>query len=171
MKSRQQGPARPLKQLGFALALALLVASLDQIIKGLVVDSFALGESRVILPGLLSLTYRQNTGAAFSLLQQASPWVLVGANVLVSGLFLAIIAPYLHHRIGMIAAVLIFGGALGNLIDRLRVQYVVDYLDIYIWPVFNLADSCIVVGVVLFSVLVLTERGRASSSPAEGSGS
>jgi hypothetical protein len=74
---------------------------------------------------------------------------------------LDIIYPHLRTRSGMVAAALVLGGALGNLIDRIRLQYVIDYLDIRVWPVFNIADAAIVVGVAtLLATLVVAEHTR-----------
>jgi signal peptidase II len=85
--------------------------------------------------------------------------------------FLYLIRPYLNLRAGRLAAVLVLGGAVGNLIDRIfRVNdsgrhFVVDYLDFHVWPVFNLADTCVVIGVALLVLLVLRSERTRSDEP------
>lgn len=149
------------------LGLAALIAVIDQYVKlGLVMRALAPGESQPVLPGILSLTFRQNTGAAFSLLERAHPGVLLGLNLVVLALFMVMAWPYLRTRVGLTAAVLVLGGALGNLIDRLRLHYVIDYLDFHVWPVFNLADICVVVGIGLLVLLLL----RSAQQPTAGEG-
>lgn len=152
---------------GVALGLAMLVAAIDQGIKGLVRGAYAPGESHALLPGVLSLTYSQNTGAAFGLLTRAPRLVVVLINLAVTGVFVLLVRPYLSTRAGMAAAALIFGGALSNLLDRIRLGYVVDYLDIHVWPVFNIADACVVAGVAVL-ILAAIAADRAKSTPTSG---
>jgi signal peptidase II len=147
--------------IGMVCGFALLVAAVDQGIKGVVTATFAPNASRVILPGIFSLTYRRNTGAAFSLLHDSPIAALLTLNLLVVGVFLLLIRPYLSSPLGRLAAVLVLGGALGNLIDRLRLHYVIDYLDFHVWPVFNLADACVVIGIgALILSMLRAERGK-----------
>lgn len=141
--------------------LAGLVAVVDQFTKWLVVTSFDLYEVIEVIPGFFNLTYLRNTGAAFGLLANANPawriYFFVGVSVL--ALFFVLFV-YRHYRQLGLAYVLAFsgiaGGALGNLIDRIRYGSVVDFLDFYYgayhWPAFNVADSAIVVGVALFMI-------------------
>lgn len=166
------------KIVGLALLLALLIAGVDQCVKGLVVRSLALNESLPIIPRLLELTHTHNTGSAFGLFRQAPPGILLGLSVLVLGCFLFLIKPYLTSRAGLAVTALVLGGAFGNMIDRLtRVEmlpgaarhYVVDYIyfhigDAFRWPVFNLADACVVVGVGLLIIVSLRqERGKVAT--------
>ena len=122
----------------------------DQAAKQLILARFAAGESLPVLPPVLLFTYVQNTGAAFGLLKGLQP-LFVGLSLAVIGW---IVREFVRHPGGHPPAVawsyaLILGGATGNLIDRLRFGYVVDFLDLRVWPVFNLADSAITVGVML----------------------
>lgn len=135
------------KACGVTVVLALLIGGIDQWLKGLVVAALLPDRSRVILAGILDLTYRQNTGAAFSLWPQIHQPLLIALNLLVLGIFLVLIWPQLPTRLGTTAAWLVLGGGLGNIIDRIRLHYVVDYLNFHVWPVFNLADACLVIGV------------------------
>lgn len=141
--------------------VAGLVVCLDQITKALVDRYMALYESRSIVDGLLKLTYVQNRGAAFGILSDADlpnqSWLLA----VVSLCALAAIAYYAWKlpagsRMPRLALALIMGGAVGNLLDRLRLGHVVDFVDVYWgahhWPAFNVADSAITVGAVLLIV-------------------
>lgn len=131
--------------------LLLLFALLDQASKAWMVSLLADGASRPLLPGVFQLTLTYNTGAAFSMLRQHPQGL-----TLLTGLIFAAIAAYAFSprpfpRGERWALALILGGALGNLIDRLRLGKVVDFLDVVAihYPVFNLADSFIFCGVVL----------------------
>jgi len=102
-----------------------------------------------VLGGYVSLSYRTNTGAAFGLMPWASRGLeLVAAAVVVS---LVIYAWRTKRTSGVLDAALacVLGGAAGNLLDRVRLGYVVDFIDLHFWPVFNLADSAITVGAIL----------------------
>ncbi len=155
--------------------LALLTAAVDQLIKGLVLATLP-GKSHVIVPGLLRLVYRENRGVAFSFLDGIPVPVLLLVNLAVLAIFLWLVRPYLSRGLGRLCAVLVLGGALGNLYDRLVRHFVIDYLDFRIWPVFNLADACVVAGVGVLVVLLLRHTpagagGGAASAGAAGDGS
>ena len=148
--------------------LAGAVVILDQATKLLVQRAFRLGESLPVLPGVFNLTYVLNPGAAFGLLAGAAAAFRGPFFIAVSVLAIAVIC-YYHARyargdpLPTVGLALILGGALGNLIDRLRVGMVIDFLDFYLgayhWPAFNVADSGITVGVGLLLVEMLRERG------------
>ena len=121
----------------------------DQLTKRLVDHQFAPGESLPLLPSVLRLTYVQNRGAAFGIFQ--------GQQLLFIGLALGVIV-WLGRELAIRPSVsravrwgcaLVLGGAVGNLVDRLRLGYVVDFIDFRIWPVFNVGDSAITIGVAL----------------------
>ena len=134
-----------------------IVAS-DQVTKALVDDFMMLHESRTIVEGLVRLTYVQNRGAAFGILSEAGlPYQSLLFSV-VSLLALLAIALYawrmpVQSRLPQTALALVMGGAIGNLLDRARLGYVIDYVDVYWgahhWPAFNVADSAISMGVAL----------------------
>ena len=149
--SNPQGRWR--RNVGFFLATLLIIAS-DQLSKLWVRSNLALGQS---LPetGFFRLTRVHNTGAAFGLFRgQSFPLTIVAlvgvAALLAYGLFIYRRFPYLDNMLGRSALGLILGGTVGNLIDRLYFGYVTDFIDIGIWPAFNVADSAIVVGVIIF---------------------
>ncbi len=154
----------------FSLLLAAGVFLLDQASKWAVTETLSLGESRRVLPGVFNLTYVRNRGAAFGLFADVESRVvlllLIGfavvALVLVSGLLWRGATTALTGW----GLALILGGALGNLLDRLRHGNVVDFLDFHLgsyhWPAFNGADSAIVVGAAVLMMEVL--RGRRPGS-------
>ena len=140
------------------------IVAFDQVTKALVDDFMTLHESRTIVEGLVRLTYVQNRGAAFGILSEAGlPYQSVMFSV-VSLLALLAIALYawrmpVQSRLPQTALALVMGGAIGNLLDRARLGYVIDYVDVYWgahhWPAFNVADSAITVGVVLLVLDIL----------------
>ena len=161
------------RAIGATLGCALIVAGADQLVKGLVTQTLMLNVPVPVISGVCNLTYRQNTGAAFSMFHTQPMAVLIAVNLIVLAIFMALVRPYLRQRLGIAAAALILGGGIGNVIDRFRLRYVVDYLDIritpsYTWPTFNLADACVVVGVVLLMFVILhAERHAATPRKSE----
>ena len=138
------------------LWLSLLVIVLDQLSKFWVVSVFELYQSIELMP-YLNLTYVHNKGAAFSFLSSAGGWqrwffsIISMVAVFVLLLWLKRLKP--TEKLLAVSMSLILGGAIGNLYDRLAYGYVIDFLDAYYqqwhWPVFNIADSAIVLGVGL----------------------
>lgn len=153
-------------------ALAALVVLADQATKALVLARFALGE-RLELAPFFNLVLVYNKGAAFSFLSDAGGWqkplliaFAAGAAALVS--FMIMRRP--RERLLCTALALILGGALGNVIDRLRFGQVVDFLDAhaggYHWPAFNVADSAITIGALLLILEGFVHRERRARSSA-----
>jgi len=139
---------------------ALLLGAAGQATKVWTVRNLPLFELREIVPGVFGLVHVRNTGVAFSLLSNLDPgWVhpfLILATVLAMGAVLAYIAYLPCRGAAPVGLGLILGGAIGNLIDRARLGYVVDFLDLYWrnhhWPTFNVADVGITVGVALLVI-------------------
>jgi signal peptidase II len=153
------------------LLLLLGVVGLDQLTKWLVDRAMDLHESRVLIEGLVSLTYVQNRGAAFGVFSDAELPHQSVLFSLVSIAALCAIAAYAWRlpaasRLPQTALALIMGGALGNLLDRARMGYVVDFLDVFWnahhWPAFNVADSAITVGVglLILDMVLSPEPGQ-----------
>ena len=132
--------------------IGCLTLGTDQLTKHLVVVSFTPGESLPLIPHVLHLTYVQNTGAAFGLLK-GQQTLFIGLSLLVIGWMVweLLTKPSLLV-VPMWACSLILGGSVGNLLDRLRLGSVVDFIDLRVWPVFNVGDSAITVGVTLLLV-------------------
>lgn len=164
---------------GYALIVAGVVVA-DQITKTLVDRLMELHESRSLIEGLLSLTYVRNRGAAFGIMSDAELPYQSALFAAVSILALAAIAAYAlrlpsHDRLPQLALSLVMGGALGNLIDRARHGYVIDFVDVYWkshhWPAFNVADSCISIGVCLLLLDILRSPAESPKRDAlEGAG-
>ncbi len=142
-----------------SLSILLVVIGLDQFTKILTVNNFALYESLEIIPGFFNLTYLTNKGAAFGFLAGVdASWrhyfFLVLASLALVLLLVAWFRLRKEHRFYGPALALIAGGAIGNVIDRVRLGAVVDFLDFYVaghhWPAFNVADSAIFIGVAFF---------------------
>lgn len=136
-------------------AIAAVIVLTDQTIKALVMRMLPLGESIPVLPGVISLTHVENTGIAFGLAGQMP--VAVPAAIALTFLFLLFYnrPRWTRSPLARAALALLAGGAVGNLIDRIRFGAVVDYLDIHIWPVFNLADIAVTAGAGLLIAAVV----------------
>ena len=154
----------------FALAAAVVLA--DQVTKALVLGRFALGE-RLEITGFFNMVLVYNKGAAFSFLSDAAGWqtpALIVFALVAIGIVGTFIVRSPGRRLLCTGLALILGGALGNLIDRLRFGQVVDFLDFHAqgwhWPAFNVADSAITLGaalIILEGFLHHEGRARASS--------
>lgn len=147
--------------------IALAVVVIDQLTKLWIMMKFALHEQQTIIPGFFDLVYFTNTGAAFGFLSGSKTWLRQTFFVTVSIVALVVIVIAYRHlksqgRVFVYALGLIAGGAVGNLIDRLRFGSVVDFLYFYVgsyyWPAFNMADSAISVGVGLFLLGTLLQH-------------
>jgi len=152
------------------LLIALIVVVLDRWTKHLAARRIPLYQHIQIIPGFFRLTHTENTGAAFSMFADSpAPWK-TDMLIAFSGLALVVVSVLLwkNNRAQVITGVglsLIMGGALGNLWDRLARGRVVDFLLFYVkryqWPVFNLADSAIVVGAGLLVIEILFAKSHA----------
>ncbi|WP_295388320.1 signal peptidase II [uncultured Thiodictyon sp.] len=166
------------------LWLSLFVIILDQATKWLVLDSIAPGTVVEVLPNL-NLTLAFNTGAAFSFLAQAGGWqrwLFAAFALVVTGVLVAWLLRLRPRERFMAAALaLIIGGAIGNLIDRVLLGHVIDFIQVWLpwiplqlfnpWPAFNIADSAITAGVVVMIVHTLfTPEERPESAPASPAG-
>jgi signal peptidase II len=153
------------------LALSLAVIGVDQIVKAIVLATLQPYRPHEVIPGLLSWTLAFNTGAAFSFLHDESGWqrwLFSLLAVAVSGVLVRWLATIARSDWrNALPLSLVIGGALGNLIDRLRLGQVTDFIDVY-WgdahfPAFNIADSAITVGAVLligFGFFASKKSGR-----------
>ena len=139
-----------------ALALALL--GLDQWVKHYVTVHIPLGEAQPLLPGLVELRTVHNYGAAWSSLA-GMRWLLVAiTGVIIAAVAVILIRRIVRHPVGVMAGFLILSGRLGNIVDRVRLGYVVDMFHLEFWPsypVFNVADICVVCGALLGAVYYL----------------
>ncbi len=147
---------------------ALLVVVADQLSKVWIRSNLAIGES-LFEVGFFRLIRVHNSGAAFGLFQGQSFLLtliaLVGVvALLLYALFFHRKLPFLGNRLGKLALGLVLGGTVGNLIDRIYLGYVTDFIDFNFWPAFNIADSAIVVGTIIlaYSLICLARAGKRS---------
>ena len=151
------------------LLLSLAVIVLDQLTKFWIAGAFHYGESLPLLP-FFNLVHAHNTGAAFSFLAGEAGWqrfFFIGIALAASVLIVYLLRKHAAERWFCLALSLILGGALGNVIDRVRLGYVIDFLDFYYaswhFPAFNVADSAITVGAAL---LILDSLRKKQSTTA-----
>jgi signal peptidase II len=161
------------------LSITAVIVGLDWITKKLVVDRFALHESRPVIDGFFNLVYVQNTGAAFGIGANSGSSIIpmllnVGAiTIFIAVAVLAFRSPTRDLRL-QVGLHLILGGAIGNLADRLRLGYVIDFLDFFVtvggkahhWPAFNVADSaiCVGIGLLVLDLWTRPEEKREATS-------
>ena len=173
MESEAEGPAPPREGPSFIfrdlalLQLATLVVLCDQLTKYLVREYLPLSQS-FPAEGFFRLTHTYNTGSAFGLFQgQNTPLIVVAVvGIVILGLIYRSQRP--PGNLLRLSLGLQVGGAIGNLTDRLLFGHVTDFLDVGAWPIFNLADSSIVVGLVLLAWVFLKPGRRRGESPAAG---
>jgi len=155
------------------LCIALSVAALDQLTKYLIRSNFGLHQNLTVVSGIFDLRYIRNTGAAWGIFPEGTLWLSLLSVVMLTAIVASrkqLMSNSLFDRIGL---GLICGGIIGNLIDRVVLRYVVDFLDFY-WaghhfPAFNVADSAITVGVFLYIVnQFLAGRREKTADCAEG---
>jgi signal peptidase II len=149
------------------LIISAVIIALDQITKAIILKHLGLYHSIKIIPGFFSITHIHNPGGAFGFLANQSTAVRVVVFLFVSILALGFIFYFYQktpptHKMLATGFALIFGGAIGNLIDRVRFGTVVDFLDVYIkdlhWPAFNIADSAITIGMGVFVYHILAKK-------------
>lgn len=152
----------------FLIAWSTFAVALDQVTKIYIHTHFQLGESITVIENLFNLTYVRNPGAAFGFLAESHPefreiFFLAIPPIAMIIIFLILRGVADKDRLQIFALSNIFGGAIGNYIDRLRFRYVIDFLDFHIkekysWPSFNIADSAIVLGVMILMYLMWIEK-------------
>ena len=140
----------------YALLLAACIAG-DQLLKYWVVRHLEIGQSAAFLPGLVRLTRLHNTGAAWGSFSGSTALLTAVTAVLLVAVAWLVLKKVIRHPLGLCAAMLVLGGGIGNMIDRLCRGYVVDMFDLEFmsYPIFNLADCFVVVGVILGAVYYL----------------
>lgn len=139
----------------FVIVFAAL--SLDQLSKFIITRCLLQNQSIPLIKGIFHLTLIHNRGAAFGILRNQVP-LFIFTSILAIILIYFNLKKNKHRKAYSIALSLILGGALGNLIDRLFFGYVIDFIDLRIWPVFNIADSAITIAAVLLGWEILFKK-------------
>lgn len=142
------------------ILISLLILGIDIISKQLVLNLMLEHQSITIIKNFFYITYAKNTGVAFSFLEGKVPLIIIMTSIIII-LILKYIKSTNPNKYESISYGLILGGAIGNLIDRIIYGYVIDFLDFnlfgYPYPIFNLADTAIVIGVIALIILSLIE--------------
>ena len=158
----------------YAAALLVMIAG-DQALKGWTVSHLELGESTPFIPAIMQLTRVHNYGAAWSSLSGKTVLLIAVTAVMMIAVAVLLIRRVVRHPLGVSACLLILGGGIGNIIDRIRLGYVVDMFDLLLfsYPVFNLADCFVVVGAIAGAVYYLwiyekfDARKKSNDSPSD----
>ncbi|HEM3703163.1 TPA: signal peptidase II [Streptococcus suis] len=154
-----------MRKFGFPIVAAVLIV-LDQLVKAWTVANIALDTVEPFLPGFMSLAYLRNYGAAWSILQNQQWFFTIVTLVVVTALIWYYIKQIQGNIWTLFSLSLMIAGALGNFIDRIRLGYVVDmfHLDFISFPVFNVADICLSVGVGILFICIMKEENNGSKS-------
>ncbi|KRM35924.1 signal peptidase [Limosilactobacillus pontis DSM 8475] len=144
--------------ISISLLLVAALVAVDQLVKHWVTTTIALGASHVVIPGVLALTDLHNDGAAWSILQ-GQQWFFTIISVVAIAVVGYLMVRWRHQPALMVGLALILAGTLGNFIDRLANGYVVDMFEVLFvnFPVFNVADSCLTIGVLALIIAILRE--------------
>lgn len=144
---------------------AIVAFVCDRVSKYIALKSLVSGESVKVIPDIFHITLVLNNGAAFGVLRNFAAFFIIFSIAAIAFIILII-----HRNPGLDAVsafslALVMGGAAGNLVDRIKFGYVIDFLDFRVWPVFNIADSCISIGVALIAFSYIFNRyGRKDAS-------
>ena len=142
----------------YIFLIAALVFAADRLTKYFIIKSLDLGQSIKVIPNIFHITLVSNYGAAFGLLQDYAVFFIIFSFTAIALILLIITKkPQLDMPLAVSLA-LILGGASGNIVDRIKFGHVIDFLDFRIWPVFNIADSAISIGVALLAFRFIFHR-------------
>lgn len=145
----------------FYYLIIAVVAALDQYVKAFVINQVDLFEKITVIAGFFDITHIRNDGAAYNLFSQVPILLIVMPSlVMLAGLIYIGVAYKKANPLLMVAIAMVIGGGLGNLIDRISNGYVVDYFDIHIIPVFNVADIFICIGCGLLFIYLIFIDGK-----------
>lgn len=152
----------------FILILSTLLMFIDQLIKYFVIHNLELYKSIKLIPNFFYITFVKNDGAAFSILS-GNRWLLIAIGIIALIFMIKlIIMDKKITKLDVVSYSLVIGGILGNLVDRILYGSVIDYLDFYLFgynaPVFNFADSCIVIGAIIIICVLIKEGNNYESN-------
>ncbi|MDU0461887.1 signal peptidase II [Staphylococcus ureilyticus] len=147
--------------IGISIFITIVILILDQITKFIITKTMQIGDSFEVIPNFLSITSHRNNGAAWGILSGKMAFFYIITVIILIILIVFFIKEAKHNLLMQIAISLLFAGALGNFIDRVLNGEVVDFVDTYIFsynfPIFNVADSSLTIGVVLVIVALLRD--------------
>lgn len=165
---------REMRRMAGWLALAMAVVAIDQAVKWTILHTFSLGERVNVIPGFFDLTLLYNPGAAFSFLANAGGWqrwFFTAIGVVASVFIVFLLRQSAGQKLFSFGLAMILGGAIGNVVDRLIHEKVVDFLLFYVhpnyFPAFNLADSAITLGAICLILDEILRWRRNRKLPAE----
>ena len=155
------------KKIKKLLYITFFLVVFDQITKNYIMNRMILGESIAVIPNFFNLVYLQNPGGAFSFFAQSSSimrfivFIIIPIFIMIFVLYLYFKIPIEYKTLSFVFA-MIFGGACGNMIDRIRFRFVIDFLDFHIkdshWPAFNIADSAISVSMFILFLHIMFKK-------------
>lgn len=147
--------------IGTSLFIAIIILILDQVTKFVIASSMRIGDSFEVIPGFLNITSHRNNGAAWGILSGKMSFFFIITLIILIVLVVFYIKEAKNNLFMQIALSLLFAGALGNFIDRLLHGEVVDFIDTYIFgynfPIFNVADSSLTIGVILIIITLVID--------------
>ncbi|PHK50668.1 signal peptidase II [Staphylococcus edaphicus] len=150
--------------IGISLFITIIILILDQITKFIVASSMKVGDSYEVIPNFLNITSHRNDGAAWGILSGKMSFFFIITVIILVILIVFFIKEAKNNLLMQIAISLLFAGALGNFIDRVLHGEVVDFVDTYIFgynfPIFNVADSSLTIGVLLIIIALLTDMKK-----------
>lgn len=150
--------------IGISLFITIIILVLDQITKFIIASSMKVGDSFEVIPNFLNITSHRNDGAAWGILSGKMSFFFIITIIILVVLIVFYIKEAKNNLLMQIAISLLFAGALGNFIDRLLHGEVVDFVDTYIFgynfPIFNVADSSLTIGVLLIIIALLTDMKK-----------
>ncbi len=149
---------------GWFLLAALAIVAVDQIVKWVIRRSVERGDSHDVI-GPLDIVHVTNSGAAFGILQGAGPLLILTSVVGMAAILVYLFNPGFAHPLMRLGLASMLGGAVGNLIDRVRDGEVVDFIKVPNWPAFNVADSAITIGVLLLAWAMIREPEQQQQEP------
>ncbi len=157
----------PKEKLIRLLIVSSIIIIVDQLTKYMILTTMPLHSSVPVIEGFFNITHVHNPGGAFGMFADGSPLLRKLLFLVVSSLAICFVLYFYHstpltYRYLSFGFAMIFGGAVGNMIDRIRFGKVVDFLDVYIrnyhWPAFNVADSAITIGVTIFVIHLVFDK-------------
>ena len=142
------------KKYAVIISIGFIIVFSDQLTKFLIKQNLQLNQSIPVIKNILHLTYITNTGSAFGLFKGFNWFFILFSLVVIIVIFYFINQIKNNEKMMRISVSLVLGGTIGNLIDRIAYGAVIDFIDFRIWPVFNIADSAVTIGIIILIVLL-----------------